>query len=349
MYIRKNTIDIERVRPRQGRMGYLKLDSNENPEGLPKEFFDKVIKDITPEYIATYPEPEVLEEELASYLDVKPENLLITNGSDEAIKSIFEVFAEEGKELLTVWPTFAMYMVYGNMFGMKHVKVDYDNDFSLDFEKFLGKINKNTGIVSLLNPNNPIGTVYSVEQARRVIEKAAEVDALVVIDEAYHYFYSKTFVNLIKEYDNVIVLRTFSKLCSIAGLRIGYAVANKKLIDLLEKIRQTYNVNTIAIKFAREILKDKDLVVDLINIEHEGREYIINKLKEIGRDYYAQNGNYVFIKCNKNADDVYKELEENMVLVKKYSEPMLKDYIRISTGSKAVMEKFWNIFMEIDK
>lgn len=348
MYIRKNTIEIERVRPRQGRIGYLKLDSNENPEGLPKEFFDKVMNDITPEYIATYPEPEILEEELAVYLDVKKENLLVTNGSDEAIKTIFEVFAEEGKELLTVWPTFAMYMVYGNMFGMKHVKVNYNDDFSLDFDKFLDSINENTGIVSLLNPNNPIGTVYSLEQAKQVIERAAKFDALVIIDEAYHYFYSKTFVNLIKEYDNVIVLRTFSKLCSIAGLRIGYAVANKKLIDILEKIRQTYNVNTIAIKFAREILKDKDLVNNLINIEHEGREYIIDKLKEINRDYYAQNGNYVFIKCKKNADEVYKELEENKVLVKKYSEPMLKDYIRISTGSKTVMKKFWDIFMRID-
>lgn len=348
MYVNKNLINLERVRSKQGRMGYLKLDSNENPEGLPEEFFSKVMGKISREYVATYPEPEILKDEIAEYLGVKSENLIINNGSDEAIKSIFEVFGEEGKNLVTVWPTFAMYMVYGKMYGMNHVKVNYNDDFTFNFDNLLEKIDSNTGIVSLLNPNNPIGTVYTEEQARQIIEKADSVGALVVIDEAYHYFYKGTFVNLIKEYKNVIVLRTFSKLCSMAGLRIGFAVADESLIMHLEKIRQTFNVNTIAIKFAREILKEPTLIDDLIKIEKEGRDFIINKIKESGREYFAKNGNYVFIKCNKPVDEVFNKLEDKKVLVKKYSDDFLKDYIRISTGSVAVMEKFWNIFEQID-
>jgi histidinol-phosphate aminotransferase len=347
--VKQHIKELERIRPAQDRANFLRLDMNENPEGLPQEFFSRVIQKITPEMLAMYPEPGKLTQVIADRLAIKNDNILITNGSDEAIKSIFEVFSKEGSKFVSVHPTFEMYMVYAKMFNMKIETVNYESGFTVDANEIVQAIDEETSIVALLNPNNPIGTVYKEEEVKRVIEKAKEVDAIVIIDEAYHYFHNKTFIDLIKTYDNVIVTRTFSKLCSIAGLRIGYAVGSARIIGYLEKIRQTFNVNTVSLLFAQEILEEDGLIEKLVDIELEGRKYIINKLEESGRDIYAQNGNYVFIKCKTDKQKVIEKLLEKKILVRGYSVPILNDYIRISTGSKQAMKKFWQAFESIDK
>ena len=353
-FVKQHIKELERVRPAQDRADFLRLDMNENPEGLPHDFFSRVMKKITPEMLAMYPEPEKLTQMIAKRLNVGNENIIITNGSDEAIKSIFEVFSKEGSKFVSVYPTFEMYRVYAEMFNMKIEMVNYEVGnveaaFTIDVSKIVQAIDKETSIVALLNPNNPIGTVYEEDEVKRVVAKAKEVGAIVIIDEAYHYFHSKTFVDLVKEYDNVIVTRTFSKLCSIAGLRIGYAVGSQQMIGYLEKIRQTFNVNTVSLMFAQEILEEDGLIEKLVDIELEGRKYVIDKLVESGRHVYAQNGNYVFIKCKTDKDKVIKKLLEKKILVRGYSTPILTDYIRISTGSKQAMKKFWEAFDLIDK
>jgi len=246
--------EVVRVRPRQGRAEFLRLDMNENPEGLPKAFHRKVLRQITPGFLSMYPEPERLILELSRSLGVSSQSLFLSNGSDESIKSIFEVFGEPGKKVVTVAPTFEMYGVYAKMFQMVHCPVSYSQGMFLDLEAILAAIDGETSLVSVLNPNNPIGTVFSVAEVRRIIDKAREVGALVILDEAYHYFYDQTFLGLVSEYDHVLLTRTFSKLCSIAGLRIGYTVGNPSLIALLEKVRQTFNVNSVALLYATEIL-----------------------------------------------------------------------------------------------
>lgn len=348
-YVKKHIKELERIRPAQDRTEFLRLDMNENPEGLPQDFFSRVIKKITPEMIAMYPEPKKLTRTLAKRLDVSDENIIITNGSDEAIKSIFEVFSKEKSKFVSVHPTFEMYMVYAKMFNMEIETVSYEDDFTVDVQEIVKAIDSKTSMIALLNPNNPIGTVYSEEEVKQVVEKAKEVGAIVIIDEAYHYFHDKTFMNLIKMYDNIIATRTFSKACSIAGLRIGYAVGNATVIGYLEKIRQTFNVNTVSLLFAQEILEEEGLIQKLVDIELEGRNYIIDKLTKSGRDIYAQNGNYVFIKCKTDKQQVIDKLYENKILVRGYSVPILSDYIRISTGSKEAMEKFWLVFDQIDR
>ena len=348
-FVKQHIKELERIRPYQDRVDYLKLDMNENPEGLPKEFFDKVMRGITPSTVAMYPEPDKLTHILAEDMNVDFDNVLVTNGSDESIKSIFEVFTTEGSKMVSVYPTFEMYMVYAKMFNLEMSIIDYEDDFTLDLNKIVDAIDDNTSLVVLLNPGNPIGTIYTEQEVRTVVEKARKNGAIVIIDEAYYYFHDKSFVGLIKEYDNIIVTRTFSKLCSIAGLRIGYAVADKKLIECLSKIRQTFNVNTLALHFAEAIMKEEGLIDKLIATELEGRNYIIEKLKNSGRKVYADNGNYVFFEPLTDKDKVVERLYEKKILTKTYSVPILKDYIRISTGSKQAMEKFWLALDSVDK
>jgi len=321
---------------------------NENPEGLPREFFDRVISKLTPELLAMYPETAVLTQKLANYLDVGPEMITLSNGSDEAIKCIFEVFGNSGN-VISVYPTFEMYAVYAKLYGLEHRVINYRNDFSIDIADIIRAIDPDTSIVSLLNPNNPIGNVYTSAETERIIESARRYGAIVVIDEAYHYFYPNTFLKLTKKYDNVLLIRTFSKLCSIAGCRIGYAVGNSRLISLLNKVRGTYCVNAVALVFAEAILDDPEIINNLIEKEKAGRDFVIGSLKANGYEYYAENGNYIFIKPRRPVGDVCAALEAEKILVKTYSHQMLKDYIRITTGGIEPMLRFCEIFYKIDK
>lgn len=151
-------------------------------------------------------------------------------------------------------PTFEIYDVYAKMFGMRDETVKYKDDFSADVNDILQVVDDMTGVIILLNPNSPIGSTYEEADVRRVIERANSVGAIVVVDEAYHYFYAPTFMPLVREYNNLLVLRTFSKLFSMAGLRIGYISGDAKLIEYIEKAESTFNVNNIAILFAKEVL-----------------------------------------------------------------------------------------------
>lgn len=348
-YVNENIKDLYRVKFHDERGSVLRLDMNENPEGLPKEVFDKIWAKVTPEYIAAYPEKDRLMELLARHDGILSENISVTAGSDEAMRLIFHCFGEAGKNLLTVTPTFEMYDVYCKMFGMNHVTVDYREDFTLDADAVTDAVNENTGIVILLNPNSPIGAVYKEEEVRAVVEKAQKNGAVVVIDEAYHYFYEPTFLPLIKEYDNLLVLRTFSKLFSIAGLRIGYVSGNAELISYIEKAESTFNVNNIAILFAQELISDQGLIRALVEKEYIGKAWLSERLKEAGYRYAAMEGNYVLFYPNRESKIIVEKLKQKDIWVRDYGRGILKGWIRVSIGSVACMQRFWEAFVEADR
>lgn len=346
-YVNENIKDLYRVKFHDERADVLRLDMNENPEGLPREIFDAVLSKITPEYIATYPEKDRLMELLAEQNGLMNQNISVTAGSDEAMRLIFQCFGQQGKELLTVTPTFEMYGVYAGMFGMKHEMIGYQDDFSIDAADIFNAINLDTSIVILLNPNSPIGYTYDEKDVREVIERAKNVGAIVVIDEAYHYFYAPTFMPLIKEYDNLLVLRTFSKLFSMAGLRVGYVSGNAELIGYIEKAESTFNVNNIAILFAKEVIQNRKLIDQLIDTEQAGRMWIIEKLENAGYQTIAMEGNYVLFLPKKDSKIIVEELKKEKIWVRDYSSGILKGWIRVSTGSVKCMQKFWDTFNQI--
>ena len=349
MYVKECVKDIERIGGRQGRLDFLRLDMNENPEGLPADFVEKVKAEMTPEFFSTYPEPEKFLGLLSDYLGVGRKNLCVTNGSDMAIRYLFEVFGRPGSSVVTVSPTFEMYRINCLIFGLHHKAVSYNPDFTLDFQKVLAAITDDVSIVAVLNPNNPIGTVYSEEQFDQIARRAAEVGALVIVDEAYHYFYDKTFLPKISEYDNVVLIRTFSKLFSLASCRLGFIAGNETLIRYIWNVRPTFDTNAVALKFGEHFLSEPGLCEHLVAVEREGREYLKASLREHGYEYFAENGNYAFIRVKTSVSQVKERLEEKKILIKTYGQEMLKDYIRISTGSRRVMEQFTEALYEVDR
>lgn len=348
-YVNENIKNTVRVFPRQKRYNCLRYDMNENPEGLPKDFVDSVLKEITPEFLAIYPEPDKFLNKYANFIGAQYENVVATNGSDMAIRYILETFGETGKSVVTVSPSFEMYWVNCNILGLKHKPVAYNDDLTINIENIINAIDLDTRVVVLLNPNNPVGNVYTEEEFRLVLKRTQEVGAILVVDEAYHYFYKNTFIDYALKEPNVIVLRTFSKMFSIAACRLGVAISNPQIIDYVKRGKLTFDVNSIALLFGERLLDHPEVYKELIQIQDEGKAYILANLKENGYECRDCRGNFIFIKPKHDALMVVKQLEEQYnVLVHGYSNALLKNYIRVSTGSIKSMEKFLKYFYLVD-
>ncbi len=348
-YVNEDVKGCVRINGGMSRYGYHRYDMNENPEGLPKAFVDSVLQEITPEFLAIYPETDRFTKKYAEYIGVLPENVVPVNGSDMAIRYILEVFCEKGREVLTVTPSFEMYAVNCSILGLKHKAVSYQADLSLDINEILDNITEDTDIVVLLNPNNPVGNVYTRDELEAVIAKAEDNGAIVLIDEAYHYFYKETFLQYAMQKENVIVLRTFSKMFSLAACRLGVAISNPVIISYIKKTRLSFDTNAVALLFGERLLDNPQVIEELINAADQGKKYILDTLSQRGYDVRDCRGNFIFVKPKTSVALVEQRLrEQEKVLVKTYRYDLLKDYIRVSTGSVRAMEFFAEKFLSVD-
>ena len=349
-FVNKHIKGTERIYPMQGRRNYLRYDMNENPEGLPDDFVEMVKKEINSEFLAVYPEQGSFIRKYAAYINKLPHNVMVANGSDMAIRYILETFGEAGKEVLTVSPSFEMYRVHCSILGYNCVQVEYNSDFSISLDKILSHINDNTRVVVLVNPNNPVGNVYNDKEIEAIVSKAKQVGAVVIIDEAYYYFYNKSSIVLIEEYDNLIVLRTFSKLFSLAACRLGIIISSEGIINNIKKSALSFDVNAIALLFGERLLEHPEIEMNLIKAEKEGKKYILNELEKHGYTYRTGCGNFIFIKPRKSVEILTKDLKQkHKVLVKSYACELLRPYIRVTTGSINAMKKFLAAFFETDE
>lgn len=350
MYFVNNKIkDLYRVKFHDCRKKIIRLDMNENPQGLPLDFVEEIKEKITPEFLATYPEKDELVELIAEHNKLTSEHVTVTAGSDEAMRLVFQCFGEEGKTVLTVTPTFEMYDIYSKMFGMKHKQIAYNENLQISINEIIENIDDNVGLIVLLNPNSPIGTIYTDDEFDKILEKAKQSDAMVIVDEAYHYYYENTVVPKIKDNNNLIVLRTFSKLCSIAGLRVGYAMSSKENVKCIENAESTFNVNSVGLLFATEVLKRPDIMRQIQQEEKEGHEWLEKQVTNAGYKFFSAYGNYLLIYPRKDSKIVVQELKKRNIWIRDYGSGRLKGWIRVSTGSKTLMESFWRNFLEVDE
>lgn len=355
MYVKPCIKEIVRIGGEQGRAGFLRLDMNENPGGLPADFTASVLAELTPEYLAMYPEEERLRELLAAYLagesgcPVTTGNLCLTNGSDMAIRYLYEVFAEPGSRVVTVAPSFEMYRIYSLIFGLSHCPVMYHEDYSLPVEELLAAIDEDTDIVVLLNPNNPVGRAFTAAEFDRIADRAAAVGALVIVDEAYHYFYPQTFIRQALLRNHVVVIRTFSKLMSIAGCRLGFMTADPGIIEYIRHVRPSFEVNCVAVKFAEKLLLQPELIHSMQAAAQLGKDCLVQELRQHGYPVMVQEGNFVFFKpLHLSAARLAARLRERRILVKTYSALLLQDWIRVSTGEEQYMKSFLDVLYEVD-
>ena len=335
---------------KESRRSFLRLDMNENPKGLPEKFVTKVFSKIDAEYLCMYPEYYRFEKKLASYNNLESENIFLSNGSDGAIKQIFDAYISPGDNVLLTDPTFAMYDVYCDMYEAKKIVIPYNSDLSFPTEKYIKNITKKNKMAVIVNPNNPTGSMINQKYLDIVARKVLENDALLVVDEAYYYFTPETFIDKVKKYKNLIILRTFSKLCGIASCRLGFAAASCEIINNLKKVKPTYDVNGIGVLIADAILSEKGLIKKMIEESKKGEKYLEEKLLDAGINHIPGHANFILINCNNKVNYFMKELAEKKILVNgEFKQDYLKNFIRVTVGPKDLMEKFWEAFIEIWK
>ena len=281
-YLNPRVENLYRIFDQNERKDYLRLDLNENPGGLPEDFIRSVLADVTPQLVAQYPETLHFTEVLADYLNTDIAHLCLVNGSAEGIRYVIQAFTGEGGRIVGVVPSYFMFQVYSEMYGRNFVKVPYNEDLTMDVENILAALTEDTQLLILLNPNNPMGNVYSDEEFESILAAAREKQVTILIDEAYHYFYPKTFIRYALEGEHVFVTRTFSKLFSMAGCRLGYVASWPEGIRMVQKMCTPHNTNAFALKFAEAALTSPGMLPGLITRFQEGRNYLVSWLDANG-------------------------------------------------------------------
>ena len=341
-YINEDVKNLFRIFDQNSRDGYIRMDLNENPVGLSQEFIDEVLSKVTPEFVAKYPEQLEFTTKLAEFLGIEIENICLVNGSAEGIRHVIQAYSRPGGKVLSVTPSYAMYDVYCEMYGRESVHVNYDEKLEMHVDDIVNAITDDIDLVIILNPNNPVGDVYTYEEADRILEACKEHECTLLIDEAYFYFYPNSFINYALENDHVLLTRTFSKVFSLAGGRLGYVVGKPEDIAIVQKLCTPHNVNAFGMLFAQSIIEKEGMIDELVEKQLNGKQHLIDRLIENGYTVSAKEGNFIFIKPKKvDASEIVRRMkEEKKILIKVYKDvPDLGDCLRVSIGESEVMDK----------
>jgi histidinol-phosphate aminotransferase len=307
----------------------IKLDANENPYGCPLRVQEALA---TYERYHIYPDSHqgALREALAQYTGAPPDRILPGAGSDELIDLLLLAFVEPGDEVVVCPPTFSYYKTRAEVFGGRVVGVPRGAGFAVDTDAVLAALTPRTKLIFLPSPNNPTGNLLPLQEIVRLLAS----DAIVVVDEAYYEFCGQTVVPLVSEFDNLVVLRTFSKWAGLAGLRIGYGVFPAEIIKHLWKIKPAYNINVAAQLAALAALEERPAIettLKLIRVER-GRLYRKLRKLQIVRPHESE-ANFLLCRVDLGEARGLKEaLEAEGIFIRHYSSPDLRDYVRISVG-----------------
>jgi histidinol-phosphate aminotransferase len=324
------------------------LDKNENTDPELAKLTARLLSEIDPVALYTYPECTPLYNKLADHLGVKADHLLLTAGSDGAIRSVFEAFIEPGDLILHTAPSFAMYAVYSSMYGANVVPLTYkasDEGPVLKAEEVINTISEvRPKLVCLPNPDSPTGTVFTPGEMREIIEAAGEAGAPILIDEAYYPFYEHTVAPWVDDYNNLIVARTFAKAWGVSGLRIGYALSCFDITKLLHKVRPMYEVNTVAVAVMEKMLYHKDEMLASVKRIKNGRDTFIEEMKALKLRTLVTHGNFLRVAFGQYAAAVHERLKNIVLYRPDGGEGCLKGFSRFSATT---VERFQPIIEHI--
>ncbi len=315
---------------------YVKLNTNESPFSPSRKAIRLGKKAVKKARL--YPDPEVnkLTEMLAKTYNVSPKNVLASNGSDEILNFIFLAFLDDKKEVVFPDITYGFYPVFAKLNGVKFTEIPLGENFEINVSDYIG-INKN---IIIANPNAPTGIALSVSEIDEIVKSNPK--NIVVIDEAYVDFGAESVVGLTKKYSNLIVVQTFSKSRSMAGARLGFCVANEKIILDLKTIKYSvnpYNVNSFTYAMGVGSLIDNDYTQKNCKKILKAREYTVKSLYSLGFSVLPSMANFVFAKSDKiGGEELYKALKEEGVLVRHFKKDRISSYVRITIGSKKQMQ-----------
>jgi len=315
----------------------IKLNTNESPFP-PSENAIKMAVEAAGS-LQLYPDPECrkLTEMLAKNLGVNNDELLLTNGSDEILNFAFMAFCDGERGAVFPDITYGFYKVFADLNGVPYREIPLNKDFGINFGDYVD-LNET---IFIANPNAPTGIYYEIEQIEEIIKN--NQNSIVVVDEAYVDFGNKSCVPLIKKYDNLLVTRTFSKSRSMAGARLGYGVGCRELIRDLNTIKYStnpYNINSVTMAAGIGSIADDTYFKDRCRKVCEVREYVKDKLSQMGFEMTDSRANFIFTRHNKiSGEELYTKLREKNIIVRHFDKERISDYNRITIGTREQMDK----------
>ena len=342
----QHLIKVKRMRVSEGRnlTKGLRLDRNEKVDLWPKSFVKDVLKNKPNSFFSTYPEIFNLYKKIAKFNKVDDDQVLVHSGIDEGIKNIFHLLTKPGDIVGFLSPTYLMYEIYSKIFKVKKIKIGYNSNYKININQLNNFFKKKPKILFFPNPNQPIESSINFDEMIKLAKKCKSMGCILVFDEAYYLLGSEFGIKILKKYNNVVVLRTFSKAFGLPSIRAGYTIANKNLMKILSKARIAHELSSFSIAAAEYLLDNYRIVKNYLNEIVISRNYVLNKLKnlEADIDVRAKHGNYVLInlKTNKKAKEIVNKLKKKFIYVKgPYKKPW-DSCICITVGPKKLMEKF---------
>lgn len=326
---------------------FIKLNTNENPYP-PSPKVEEALQGLT-DSLRLYPDMEstALREAIAQVNGVQKDNVFCGNGSDEVLAFAFAAFFA-GKTLAAPDITYSFYPVYANLFGAAYQTVPLKKNFTVDVEGLM-----QGGPIALANPNAPTGMLLASEAVRRLAQHCKEHDAVLLVDEAYAAFSPENARPLLDEFDNVLIVRTFSKSHGLAGLRVGYAMGSERLIQALRRVRDSFNsypVDRLAQAAATAAILDEDYTADAVAMVVAARDACYQQLKAAGIEVLPSATNFLFVKADEtDAAPVQQQLRSEGILVRHFSSGRLKSWLRVTVGTAEDMEKVTEALIRLIK
>ncbi|MGA2250182.1 histidinol-phosphate transaminase [Terracidiphilus sp.] len=328
---------MKEYHPPLGCRDAMRLDFNENTVAC-SPAVREVLARISTENLTRYPERAPVEAMVAAHLGLKPENVALTNGVDEAIHVLFEAFLDAGDELLLPVPTYTMYEVYATATDAKIVAVPAAGDLAFPFERLMAAILPKTKIVAIANPNSPAGSVATREQIVAIAERAPQ--AIVLVDEAYFHFYGETVMDLLGELPNLVVARTFSKAYGLAGLRVGLLASGVENMRWIRRVLSPYSVNQVALACLPAALSDSEYLVNYVAEVLAARTEFETALDAMGIRRWPSRANFVLVEIGAQHAEFVRRMSAAGVLVRdRSSDPVCDGCVRITVGTREQMRR----------
>ena len=318
---------------------YIKLNTNENPYPPSPNVINK-IKSMNLDNMRLYPDPDVtlLKDRIASYYNLKRNQVFVGNGSDEILAFIFMTFFNKSDNIYYPDITYSFYPVYSDLFGLNEIAIPLNKYFEINIEDYF-RLN---GHIIITNPNAPTSIALTLKEVEKIIIN--NPNNLIIVDEAYVDFGAESSVSLIDKYDNLLVVQTFSKSRSYAGMRLGYALGNKNIIEGLERLKfsfNSYTINRISIESAIESFDDDEYFQNCRNKIIETRRYTTSELLKLGFNVLDSKSNFLFIShSNVSAKILYQKLRDNGILVRYFDKPKIDNFLRVTIGTDEEMKEF---------
>ncbi len=320
----------------------LSLDLNESMAGCSPRVLAR-LHSLSAKDVSLYPEREVGERLVANFLGVTPEQVLLTNGMDEALSLLFTTYLNPDDELLFADPTFVMYPMLGEALGARLVRQQSGEDLALPVADLLARISAHTHVVAIANPNNPTGLAASPADLLKITESAP--DAAVLIDEAYFEFQSEEFCGgtllpALASHPNLFVARTFSKAYGLAGLRLGVLVGDPEQIGYIRRLSEPFNVSSLALACVEEALADQAFVREHVAQVKQGREQLAQLFQELGLRFWPSRTNFVLVRVGASTQVFVESMQRRGILVRDSSaNPGCEGCVRITVGTPEQMDK----------